>query len=73
VRSHEVAKILLEAPDAPLVIKSSRTINDVHWFGGTSVFREATSIIWTNCGQFIDANGDEGSDYNSARECVEIK
>ena len=71
--SHQVAKLLLEAPDAPLVFKSSRTINDTHWFGGGGVFREATSISWTNCGQFIDANGDEGSEYNSARECVEIK
>ena len=73
MRSHQVAKIFLEAPDAPLVIKSLRTINDVHWCGGTSVFREVTSIIFTNCGHFIDANGDEGSDYNSGRECVEIK
>jgi hypothetical protein len=71
--SHQIAKLLLESPDAPLVFKSSRTINDKHWCGCTSVFREATSIGWTNCGQFIDANGDEGSDYNSARKCVEIK
>ena len=71
--SHEVAKILLEKPNAPLVFKSSRTINDRYFFGGASVLREATSISWTNCGQFIDANGDEGSEYNSARECVEIK
>ena len=71
--SHQIAKILLEKPDAPVVFKSSRTINDKHWFGGTSVLREAISIGWTNCGHFIDANGDEGSDYNSGRECVEIK
>jgi hypothetical protein len=71
--SHQVAKLLLESPDAPLVLKSLRTINDRHWCGGSSVFQEATSISFTNCGQFIDANGDEGSEYNSARECVEIK
>jgi hypothetical protein len=73
MRSHEVAKILLEAPDAPLVFKSLRTINDLRWDGGGSVFRETTSISWTNCGHFVDANGYEGSEYNSARECVEIK
>ena len=71
--SHQVAKLLLEAPDAPLVSKSSRNINDYRWDGGGSVFREVTSIGWTNCGHFIDANGYEGSEYNSARECVEIK
>ena len=71
--SHQVAKILLENPDAPIVCKSSRTINDKYWFGGTSVLREITSITYSNYGQFIDKNGDEGNDYNSGRECVEIK
>jgi hypothetical protein len=61
VKSHQVAKILLENPDAPVVVQ---------WLGE---WREICSIVFSNCGQFIDVNGERGDDYNSARECVEIK
>jgi len=71
--SHEVAKILLEKPNAPLVASSRRTINDKMWMGGSACLREVTSIAYTNSGYFIDKNGEEGDEYHAGRECVEIK
>jgi len=71
--THELAKMLLEKPNTVAVVQSLRTTNDKYWMGGTSALREVSSIVWTNHKHFIDKNGDEGNDYNSGRECVEIK
>ena len=64
--SHAVAKILLNKPDAPLVVSAPRGEDD-------HALREATSIAFTNCGHFIDENGFEGEDDTCGRECIEIK
>jgi hypothetical protein len=69
MRSHEVAKILLENPDAPVVVKKPAT-NPFHRSGE---WCEVCSITFSNCGQFVDSDGKYGNDYNSGRECVEIK
>jgi hypothetical protein len=66
MRSHQIAKILLENPDVPLVVMTPS--DDPYAY-----FIEATSVTFTNCGQFIDSNGFTGEEYNSARKCVEIK
>ena len=65
--SHQVAKILLENPDAPVIVQKPAP----QPFGFSWV--EATSITFTNCGLFVDSNLCLGDDYNSRRECVEIK
>lgn len=65
--SHQVAKILLENPDAPVIVqKPAPHPFDYSWV-------EITSITFTNCGLFVDSNLSLGDDYNSRRECVEIK
>jgi len=69
VKSHQVAKILLENPDVPVVVKKPAASP----FHRSGEWCEISSIGFSNCGQFIDANGEFGNDYNSGRECVEIK
>lgn len=72
--SHEVAWWLLKKPNAPLVAMSLRHIDkEPMSLNGIRVLKEVTSIAYTNLGHFIDSNGKEGDDYNSGRECIEIK
>ena len=66
MKSHAVAKILLNKPDAPLVVSALRVGDDY-------VLREVTRIAFTNCGHFIDENGFEVEDDTCGRECIEIK
>jgi hypothetical protein len=69
VTSHQVAKILLANPDAPVVVKKPAASP----FHRSGQWCEVSSITFSNYGQFIDSNGGFGDDYNSGRECVEIK
>jgi len=67
MKSHELAKILLEKPNCPVVIKPPDDDPYALWV-------EATSVAYTNCCHFIDYRGFDGDDgYNSNREAVEIK
>jgi len=65
MKSHQLAKILLEKPDATVVIKPPD--DDPY-----STFIEASSVAWTNDGHFIAESGFTGKEYDSGRECIQI-
>jgi hypothetical protein len=67
MKSHELAKILLEKPNVPVVVKQPDDDPYALWI-------EATSVAYTNCCRFIDNGGFDGDDdYDASREAIEIK
>ena len=67
MKSHYLAKILLSKPDVPVVVWTQK-------FYDHSELREIHSVAYQNNGHFTDSSGSDGdNNYNSGRECVEIK
>ena len=66
MKSHQLAKILLDKPNVPVVIEKL-VMHLEH------KLIEVSSVAWTNHAHFMDSSGFEGDDYNSGREAIEIK